>query len=124
MNFTRILYYGEITLPFSATDLFIASTTRHPISYYAERMKFFQYMAAGKPILAEEAPGTKSVFNDDAHYVKLDDIDAMADAILKLYYDEDLRRRLGYKNRKRLETLFEWSKLIPTYRNFILSVLN
>jgi glycosyltransferase involved in cell wall biosynthesis len=87
-------------------------------------MKFFQYMAAGKPILAEEAPGTKSVFNDDAHYVKLDDIDAMADAILKLYYDEDLRRRLGYKSRKRLETLFEWSKLIPTYRNFILSVLN
>jgi glycosyltransferase involved in cell wall biosynthesis len=109
---------------FSATDLFIAPTTRHPISYYAERMKFFQYMAAGKPILAEEAPGTKSVFNNDAYYVKLDDVDAMADAILKLYYDEDLRRQLGYKSRKRLETFFEWSKLIPTYRNFILSILS
>jgi glycosyltransferase involved in cell wall biosynthesis len=107
---------------FSATDLFIAPTTRHPISYYAERMKFFQYMAAGKPILAEEAPGTKSVFSDAAYYVKLDNINAMADAILKLYDDEDLRGQLGCKCRKRLEDLFEWSKLMPTYRNFIASI--
>jgi len=107
---------------FKATDLFVAPTARHPIAYYAERMKFFQYMAAAKPILTEKAPGTESVFGDTVCYVKLDDVDAMADAILMLYNDRNLREKLGKKCRKRVEDSFEWSKLAPIYRNFILSV--
>jgi len=57
---------------FKATDLFVAPTSRYPTTYYAERMKFFQYMAAAKPILTEKAPGTESIFGDTAYYVKLD----------------------------------------------------
>jgi glycosyltransferase involved in cell wall biosynthesis len=107
---------------FSATDLFIAPTARHPVSYYAERMKFFQYMTAGKPILTEDAPGTKSVFGETAYYVKLDDVDAMADAILKLHNDVSLRENLGNASRKRVENQFEWSKIVPIYRDFIISI--
>jgi glycosyltransferase involved in cell wall biosynthesis len=106
---------------FSATDIFLAPNVRHPFAYYAERMKFFQYMAAAKPILTEKTPGTESVFGDTAYYVKLDDIDAMADAILKLHSDKNLAEKLGNESRKRLEINFEWSKLVPKYRDFVLS---
>lgn len=107
---------------FSATDLFVAPTSRHPMAYYAERMKFFQYMAAGKSIVTEEAPGTRSVFANTAHYVQLDSIDEMAEAIIKLHDNEDEREELSQKCRKRVETVYNWSKIMQAYKDFVLSV--
>ena len=107
---------------FAATDLFLAPTSRHPFAYYAERMKFFQFMAAAKPILTEKAPGALSVFGEGAYYVDIDDTEAMASAILRLANDRNLAENLGVQSRKRLEDNFEWSKLMPTYKDFVLSI--
>lgn len=109
---------------FKATDVFIAPSTKYPTGYYAERMKYFQYMAAGKAILAERSPGAESVFGDTAYYVNLSDSEAMADGILDLYSNKDLRKNLGSETRKRVEKLFEWRKLFPKYRNFIASLIS
>lgn len=109
---------------FSATDVFIAPTSRHPTAYYAERMKYFQYMAAAKPTIVEESPGAKNVFGNSAYYVNLGDYDSMVEGILDLYYNEDLRDYLGRKARERIYEVFEWSKLIPVYRNFIYFIIN
>ncbi|MEM2742335.1 MAG: glycosyltransferase [Nitrososphaeria archaeon] len=109
---------------FSATDVFIAPTSRNPIAYYAERMKYFQYMTAKKPIVAEESPGSKNVFGDSAYYIQLGDCESMVDGILDLYHNEDLRNYFGEKARERVVEKFEWSKLIPIYRDFITSIVN
>ncbi|MEM4483713.1 MAG: glycosyltransferase family 4 protein [Candidatus Methanomethylicia archaeon] len=109
---------------FKATDVFIAPSTKHPTGYYAERMKYFQYMAAGKAVLAERSPGAESVFGNTAYYVELSDSEAMADGILDLYSNKDLRENLGSEARKRVEELFEWRKLLPKYRNFIVSLIS
>lgn len=42
---------------FAAADVLIAPNSAHPTAYYAERIKFFHYMAAGRAILAERTPG-------------------------------------------------------------------
>ncbi len=109
---------------FKATNVFIAPSTKHPIGYYAERIKYFQYMAAGKAVLAERSPGAESVFGNTAYYVELSDSEAMADGILDLYSNKDLRENLGSETRKRVEELFEWRKLLPKYRNFIVSLIS
>ena len=107
---------------FSAADVILAPTSRHPIVYYAERMKYFEYMAAGKAILAEKSPGALSALGDAALYVDLDDVRGMADAIIELYFDRDLRERLGFMAQERVK-LFDWSNLASKYRDFVLEVI-
>ena len=107
---------------FSAADIIMAPTSRHPIVYYAERMKYFEYMAAGKAILAEKSPGALSALGNAAFYVNLDDVEGMADAIIELYSNKDLREKLGFMAYERAK-LFDWNNLAPKYRNFILEVI-
>jgi len=107
---------------FSAADIILAPTSRHPIVYYAERMKYFEYMAAGKAILAEKSPGALSALGNAAFYVNLDDVEGMADAIIELYSNKDLREKLGFMAYERAK-LFDWNNLAPKYRNFILEVI-
>jgi len=106
---------------FSAADIILAPCTRHPINYYAERMKYFDYLAAGRAILAEKAPGAFSAFGDAAFYVDLDDVESMADAIIELYSNKELRERLGSKAYERAK-LFDWNNLAPKYKKFISEV--
>jgi len=47
----------------------------------------------------------------------------MADAIVELASDKELREELGARARERAR-LFEWEKLAPAYRSFILEVAN
>lgn len=104
---------------FATADVMLAPTSRHPTVYYAERMKFFDYMAAKKPIIAELSPGALSVLGDCAQYVKLGDIKEMADAICDLYFNKELRKELSEKTKKR-SLMFKWDRLLPYYRDFIL----
>jgi glycosyltransferase involved in cell wall biosynthesis len=85
-------------------------------------MKYFEYMAAGKAILAEKSPGALSALGNAAFYVNLDDVEGMADAIIELYSNKDLREKLGFMAYERAK-LFDWNNLAPKYRNFILEVI-
>lgn len=60
-------------------------------------IKVFEYMALGKPTIATRTKGTETVLSDGETglLVPPDDSEAMADAILELYDDPDLRARLG-----------------------------
>jgi glycosyltransferase involved in cell wall biosynthesis len=108
---------------FAAADVLLAPSSKHPTAYYAERIKLFQYMAAGRAIVAERTPGSLSALGGSAFFVELDDIEGMADAIVELASDKELREELGARARERAR-LFEWEKLALAYRSFILEVAN
>ncbi len=108
---------------FAAADVLVAPTSRHPIAYYAERIKLFQYMAAGKAILAERSAGSLSALGGSALYVDLDDVEGLADSMVELYSNKELREELSARAMERAK-LFEWDKLAPVYRDFILSAAN
>ena len=109
---------------FSAANILVLPASRHPIIYYAEQMKAFQYMAAAKPIIAEKTPGAVSALGEAALYAKLDYVEEMADGMLRLYEDQELRAKLGGRARQRVESQYEWSVLIPKYRDFVLKVIS
>ncbi len=109
---------------FSAADILVVSASRHPIVYYTERMRAFQYMAAARSIIAEKTPGAVSAFGETALYSKIDDVEEMADAMLRLYENQELRAKLGEKARQRVESQYDWSVLIPKYRDFVLGVIS
>lgn len=60
-------------------------------------MKLFQYLAAGRPILAPIAPDTEEllVHQKNSFLVKPDDIEAACDGIDALSQSDELRRTLG-----------------------------
>ncbi|MHB8625558.1 MAG: glycosyltransferase [Aggregatilineales bacterium] len=70
--------------------------TEH-FAYYASALKLFEYMAAGRALLATDLPGTAEVVRDNysALLVKAGDPDAMADGLRRLKADPDLRARLA-----------------------------
>jgi len=108
---------------FAAAQILLAPSSRHPTAYYAERIKLFQYMAAGKAIIAERTPGSLSVLGRSAFFVGLDDVEGMADAIVELASNKELREELGARARERVQ-LFTWEKLAPVYRRFVLEIAN
>jgi glycosyltransferase involved in cell wall biosynthesis len=108
---------------FAAADVLLAPGSEHPTAYYAEKMKFFQYMVTGKAIIAERTPGALSALGDAALYVELGDIEGMANAIVELLCNSELREELGARASERAR-LFEWEKLMPVYRDFVLKIVS
>lgn len=70
--------------------------TEH-FAYYASPLKLFEYMAAGGTIVCTDLPSTVEVVRggETALLVPPSDVDALADALRRLYDDPLLRDRLG-----------------------------
>ncbi|MGC8988379.1 glycosyltransferase [Infirmifilum sp.] len=106
---------------FAAADVLLAPSSRHPTAFYAERMKLFQYMAAGRAILAERTPGATSALGDAAMYVELGSTERLVEAMVELGENKELREELGAKARERAR-LFTWTRLAPKYAEFVRSI--
>lgn len=75
-------------------------------------IKVFEYMALGKPTIATWTKGTETVLSDGETglLVPPDDGEAMADAILALYDNPDLRARLGANASEAVER-YDWDRI-------------
>lgn len=69
-------------------------------------------MAAGKPVIASEIPGYSFVMQHGRQglFVPPEDPEALADAVIALVRDPDLRRRLGEEGRRRAAE-FSWQSV-------------
>ncbi len=112
----RFLYAGHV-LPadvpryLSAFDVCTLPlpATRH-FAQHASPMKLFEYMAAGRAIVASDLPGWSDVVADGNTALLLlpDDIAAWSAAMERLRREPDLRDRLGENARERALTLYTW----------------
>lgn len=92
-------------------------------TYYTgeNAVKILEYMAAGIPVVTANFPGLKAFVEDQecGICVQPDDPRAVADVIERLYYDPDLRKRLGQNGRRLFEETYNWEhhegKLIRLY---------
>ncbi len=111
---------------FSASDILLLPSTEFPAVYLAERMKTFEYLAAGKAIVAERTPGILGVLSHkyNSYIVGLNDVEGMTNAIEELYYDKDLREHLGNNAFKDAKTKYDWEVLARNYRDILLKTVN
>jgi len=97
------LYAGQVApeqvpIYLSACDICaIPSPENTFFAYHSSPMKLFEYMAAGKPILASDLPALREVVRDGESALLLPpaDVGAWTAAILRLLADDDLRGRLA-----------------------------
>lgn len=103
---------GEAPMFLSALDI---CAMPHPatrqFARYTSPLKLFEYMAAGRAIVASDLPGWSDVVVDEASALLCppDDIAAWTAAIARLRDDPQLRARLGETAREKALSEFTWS---------------
>ena len=88
-----------------------------PVSHAASPLKLFEYMGAGRAIVASRVAGTAEVIDDSVGIlVEPESIKETLDAILKLYKNPELRKKLGDAARKLAVERYNWSELSKTFK--------
>ena len=79
-------------------------------SRWMSPMKMFEYMAAGKPIVASDLPVLREVLEDGANALLAppEDVDAWERSVRRLLDDPGLADRLGRAARQDLEAHYTW----------------
>jgi len=74
-------------------------------------------LACGTPSVATDIPGTRDVVSHEkeALLVPVDDVDALAGAIVRLLRDRELARRLAAAGRARIESEFDIERVTEQY---------
>lgn len=73
-------------------------------------------MACGLPVIATKVSGFQEVIEDNetGFLVPVNNVKEMAEKMLKVYENKELRERMGRKGRQRVEKLFDWEKNVAT----------
>ncbi len=112
----RFLYAGQVApdeVPRYLSAFDVCAMPHPPsaqFSQYTSPLKLFEYMAAGRAIVASDLPSWSDVVRDDDTALLLlpDDVAAWSAAIDRLRYDSDLRARLGENARKQALEHYTW----------------
>jgi glycosyltransferase involved in cell wall biosynthesis len=112
---SRYRYHGVYTHPedcrafMESLDVFVM-----PSLSEGTPNSIVEAMACGKPIIASEVGGIPDMIGDDAGFcVPAGDAKALADAMLRLARDSDLRNQMGCAARERYERLFSPRVVLP-----------
>jgi len=102
-------------------DIKFLTASKYPAVYFAERTTMFQYMASGGAILAEKTPGNSGVLKHgiNAYFVKLNDIEGLAQALEKLIRNDEFRESLGRSARRDVEKYYNWDVLSKLAKNHL-----
>ena len=121
VTFAGLVAPSDVPRYLSAADILVLPNPASAISSHATSpLKLFEYMAAGKAIVASNLPSITEVLTDDVNSVLVapGDVEALAAGLRRVAADAGLRTRLGDAARRdvteyswdrraeRLETLF------------------
>jgi glycosyltransferase involved in cell wall biosynthesis len=99
-------YVGDETLPglLAAAEIFC-----YPSLYEGFGLPPLEAMAAGTPVIAGNYSAAEEVLGDAALLVDPTDVDAIADALVRLARDDELRRSLAFAGRAHAAA-FTWER--------------
>ena len=112
VQFVGMVPHAEMPAYLAACDILVAPHGRQADGreFFGSPTKLFEYMAAGRPIVASAVGQIAEVLHDErsALLVPPDDVDALSNAVLRLVDDVCLRTRLGREARQAAETRHTW----------------
>lgn len=107
-----------------AMDIVLAPYPRLEFFYYSP-LKLFEYMAAGKAVIASKVGQISEVVteNDNGILVEPGNFDQMLEKALELIRDEEMRIRLGANARKTIEEKYTWTKTAEAISQLLYEVV-
>jgi glycosyltransferase involved in cell wall biosynthesis len=102
-------YVADMGSWYAAFDAFLLTSANEGAPVVA-----IEAQAAGVPVVATDAGGTRTVVDDGetGFVVKVGDIDALVDRLLRLRNDVELRTRLGATGAERMRTRFSIERMV------------
>lgn len=115
-----VLPWASVLSCLAATDMCVQPDPPTPFNVHLTMNKLMEYMALGKPAIAYDMPETRATGGETIYYVDGSDTAALAEAIVKLADDSQLREELGRAAKRRVESELAWEhqvhNLVDVYR--------
>lgn len=107
--FTGYVEYDNIPSYLAAMDIVLAPYPNHKLFYYSP-IKLFEYMAAGKSVIATSIGQIKEIIEDGVNGIlfEAENYDEMLEKSYLLLQDDSLCRRIGAEARKTIERNYTW----------------
>lgn len=99
---------GQLPLIYREADIFA-----FPSSLEGFGLVLLEAMASGLPIVASDASAIPEVVGDSGILVPPGDVDALANALESLISNPSLRKELGERGRRRVESRYSWQRVLP-----------
>ena len=109
VEFTGRAPDGMVARIMSTADIGLSPDPKNPLNDLSTMNKSMEYMAFELPVVAFDLRETRVSTGDAAVYVKPNDIQEYAEAIVRLLDDDQTRARLGKLGRARIEQELAWS---------------
>lgn len=121
VRFTGRLVGPELVRCLSSCDICVQPDSKNPFNDLSTMTKAMEYMALGKPVVAFDLKETRYSCGDCALYAKPNDAEDLAQKILVLGDDAEMRSEMGRMGKERVENFLAWSyserNLIDMYRS-------
>jgi glycosyltransferase involved in cell wall biosynthesis len=98
-------YVGEVL---STSDVGLCPDPLNPLNDVSTMNKTMEYMAFGLPVVAFDLRETRVSAAEAAHYVRPNDVDEYAKAVVHLVDDPATRAEMGRRGRTRVEQQLAW----------------
>ena len=104
--------HDEIWIYYLLSDIFVLHTLHEGLG-----IVLLEAMACKKPVICTVAGATKEVIEQGKTGLLIPprNPEALADAIMKLIKDEQLRIKMGMEGRKKVERVYDWNAIIEEY---------
>ena len=119
--FTGFVSHGEKLSLFSSCDIFAFHS-----NYESFGIVLVEAMASGKPVISTDVGAIPEIVDDGKTgiIVPPGDSKALAEAILRLVRDRDLRMKMGMEGRKKAEREYDWDRIVERYEKIYESLRN
>jgi len=117
--FTGKVLHQQVPLYLGMADIVIAPYPKMDVEFWGSPMKIFEYMAAGKAIIATQAGQIGEILSNEnnALLVTPGDVKEMSSSIIRLIEDPVLRNILGNNAYKQFLQKYTWENYIKKLTN-------
>ncbi len=120
---TGYVPHEDVPSHVAAMDIVLAPYP-HMNFFYFSPLKLFEYMAAGKAVVASEIGQIAEIIKNGENGFLYDpgDLDSFVEKTCELIEDTNLRKRFGVKSRATIVNSFTWEKNVKSIMNVMLSL--
>jgi len=114
---------ADLPAHYAASDLLVLPSTTMGEAF---GVVLLEAMACGKPVIASNLPGVRSVVGDgqDGLLVQPGDAADLAQKLEQLLADAPGRREMGLRGRKKVEERYDWPRIVPRLEEVYEEVLS
>lgn len=113
VNFTGRIPDDEMLSVLSACDICVQPDPFNPLNDKSTMNKVLEYMALEKPVIAFDLKETRVSCGDAALYAKTNEVTDLADKIIYLTNNPELRSNMAKAGRERVEKKLAWDYSVP-----------